>query len=158
LTKWQEGLTLEVLTSGSPAPNPGELLGSEQFVAVLRRLTDRADVVFLDAPALLDVADASLLAATASGVILVARVGSTRRDELETATQLLRGAGEQVFGVVLNRSPVRGSWPFRRPVPVGDVASIPRFATPPANAPVEGSVRLEDSSRSRTVGAAPDGS
>jgi polysaccharide biosynthesis transport protein len=158
LTTWQEAPTLEILTSGSPVPNPGELLGSEQFAAVLRRLTDRGDVVFLDAPALLHVADASLLAATASGVILVAQARSTRRDELETATQLLRGAGEQVFGVVLNRSPVRGSWPFRRPdATVGKVASLPRLASPPANAPVEGSVRLEDSSRSRTAGAT-DGS
>lgn len=150
LTRWQEAPTLEILSSGPPAPNPGELLGSEQFVAVLRRLADRADVVFLDAPALLGVADAAVLAATASGVILVTRVGSTRHDELETATQLLRDAGEQVFGVVLNRSRVRGSWPYRRPdAPAGEVTPLPRLASPPPNAQVEGSVRLEDSSRSR---------
>jgi polysaccharide biosynthesis transport protein len=158
LRRWKDGATLEVLSSGPPAPNPGELLGSEQFVTVLRRLTDRADVVLLDAPALLGVADAAVLAAAASGVILIARVGSTRRDELETATQLLRAAGEQVFGVVLNRSPVRRSWPYRRPDATGgEVASLPGLASPRPNAPVEGSVRLEGSSRSRTV-SATDGS
>jgi succinoglycan biosynthesis transport protein ExoP len=100
-------LPLEVLPSGPPPANPSELLGSERFVNVLRTLTDRVEVVILDTPALLPVADAAILAQLASGVILVTRVGSTRADQLGTAAQYLRAIEKQVLGVVLNRLPAR---------------------------------------------------
>ncbi|HEX2112330.1 MAG TPA: polysaccharide biosynthesis tyrosine autokinase [Gaiellaceae bacterium] len=157
LETWQDGLALELLGSGTPPPNPGELLGSEQFTTVLSALTSRADLVLLDAPALLPVADAAILARVTSGVILVARVGSTRRDELETATQLLRAADEKVFGVVLNRSRAVGAWPYRRPSSAsGRVPVLPRLAPQATTEAVDGSrSRLDDASRSRAT-SAPD--
>jgi polysaccharide biosynthesis transport protein len=139
LQAWQGGAALDLLSSGRPATNPGELLGSERFAAVLRRLTDRADVVLLDAPALLPAADAAVVGAAASGVLVVARAGSTRREELETATKLLGAAGGRVLGVVLNRSPLRGRWPYRKPEAAGEAPSAaPRLTR------VESSVRLDD--------------
>jgi tyrosine-protein kinase len=158
LQTWQDGLALEVLASGPPPPNPGELLGSEQFANLLDLLTKRANVVFLDAPALLPVADATILARVTSGVILVARVASTRRDELETATHLLRAADETVFGVVLNGARAAGAWPYRRPTSTSDrVPVFPRLASKPAaNEAVDGSRSLlDDASPSRTAGT-PD--
>jgi capsular exopolysaccharide synthesis family protein len=60
LQTWRHGFPLEVLVSGSqPPPNPSELLSSERFASVLGLLTNRVDVVILDAPALLPVTTAA---------------------------------------------------------------------------------------------------
>lgn len=108
-----KGLPLEVLASGPLPPNPTELLASSRFADVHRALTDRFEVVILDAPALLPVTDAAILARLASaGVILVTRVASTRTDQIETATQSLHTVDERVLGVVLNRLPAGDRWPY----------------------------------------------
>lgn len=107
-----DALPLEVVASGPPPPNPSELLGSVRFASVLQELTDRADVVILDSPALLPVTDAAILAQLTSGVILVTRAASTRGNQLETAAQSLRTVNEQVLGVVLTRLPASKRWPY----------------------------------------------
>jgi polysaccharide biosynthesis transport protein len=104
---------LEVLASGSPRPNPSELLDSEAFDRVLEALTDRFDFVIVDTPALLPVADAAALARRISGVILVARAASTSTDELQAARRALRAVDGRVLGVVLNRVRERDRWLYR---------------------------------------------
>jgi polysaccharide biosynthesis transport protein len=109
---------LEVLTSGSPRPNPSELLDSEGFDRVLEALTDRFDFVIVDTPALLAVADAAALARRASGAILVARAASTSSDELGAARQALRPVDGRVLGVVLNGVREGDRWLYREdPLP-----------------------------------------
>jgi succinoglycan biosynthesis transport protein ExoP len=120
LQTWQNGLPLEVLGSGPEAPNPSELLGSQRFATVLDLLTDRVDIVILDAPALLPVSDAAILARVTSGVILVTRVASTRTAELASATDSLRAVDMPVLGVVLNRCATAGAWPYQRSDSVSD--------------------------------------
>jgi succinoglycan biosynthesis transport protein ExoP len=122
LQTWRHDLPLEILGSGLRPPNPSELLGSARFSAALSELRDRADVVLIDAPALLLVADAAVAARSASGVILVTRVGSTRLDQLENAARALRAAGESLLGVVLNGAPAPRAWPYRY-----DGASLIRY-------------------------------
>jgi polysaccharide biosynthesis transport protein len=100
---WNESLPLEVLCAGRSRANPSELLGSQPFIAMLDALMGRADVVILDAPALLPFTDAAVLARLISGVILVTRDASTRADELASATRSVRAVDETVRGVVLNR-------------------------------------------------------
>jgi capsular exopolysaccharide synthesis family protein len=100
---WNESLPLKVLCAGRSAANPSELLGSEPFTAMLDALMGRADVVILDAPALLPFTDAAVLARLVSGVILVTRDASTSAEDLATATRSVRAVDETVRGVVLNR-------------------------------------------------------
>jgi succinoglycan biosynthesis transport protein ExoP len=138
LQTWHhDGLPLEVLGSGPQPPNPSELLSSQRFATVLGVLTDRVDVVILDAPALLPVTDAAILARVTSGMILVARPASTRTDQLESATQSLRAVDEQALGVVLNRVPTRRAWGRRSARYASDRrADEYRFATDvPLHAP-----------------------
>ena len=112
LQPWRDGLPLEVLASGPEPSNPSELLGSQRFVTALGALTERADVVILDAPALLPVTDAAILARVASGAILVTRLASTRTHQLQSATESLLAVDEPVLGVVLNRCPTPSTWPY----------------------------------------------
>jgi succinoglycan biosynthesis transport protein ExoP len=105
LQTWRHGLPLEVLGGGRQPPNPSELLSSRGFATVLDALTNRAELVIVDAPPLLPVTDAAILAQATSGVIVVTRVGSTRTYQLEAAAQDVYAAGAHVLGVVLNRVP-----------------------------------------------------
>jgi polysaccharide biosynthesis transport protein len=95
-------LPLEVLTSGTPPMNPSELLESDAFSALLARLTGRAELVILDSPALLAVSDAAVMARRAAAVLMVARVSSTRAEQLDAAAEFLRAVGKQPVGAVLN--------------------------------------------------------
>jgi capsular exopolysaccharide synthesis family protein len=105
---------LQFLASGPQPANPSELLGSQRFLTVLDYLTDRADLVILDAPALLLATDAAILARVTSGVVLVTRLGSTRVDQLEAARRSLRTVEAQILGLVVNHPHPRHAWTSRR--------------------------------------------
>lgn len=92
---------LEVLTSGPPPPDPAERLGSRAFPALVERLSEWADLVLFDAPPLLAVTDAALVAPLVDGVILVLAAGRSRRDHAERARAILDQAGARLIGVVL---------------------------------------------------------
>jgi capsular exopolysaccharide synthesis family protein len=97
-------LPLEVLASGLKPSSPRELLGSTGFRRVLVELTNRADVVIVDAPPILTSIDAVVLAQLTAGVVLVTRIRSTHVDQLEAAVQPLATVGAKVLGFVSNRS------------------------------------------------------
>lgn len=99
---------LYVLTSGPIPPNPSELLGSVQMSDLLDRLEEAFDVVIIDAPPLLPVTDAAVLAQRAGGVIVVAGVQKVKRQDLERSLQALDMVGVQILGIVLNRLPNKG--------------------------------------------------
>lgn len=100
---------LDVIASGPLPPNPSELLNSKVMGELLHRLESRYDLVLLDAPPLLPVTDAAVLAAETSGAVLIARHGSTTRDQLaRSAHALLDGVGARILGSVINMTPKRG--------------------------------------------------
>lgn len=100
--KWGEG-ELYVLPSGECPPNPSELLGSVAMQDVLDDLAADFDVVLLDAPPLLPVADASILSNLVSGTLLVVGCGRATRHDLKRAGDMLTTIEAKVHGVVLNR-------------------------------------------------------
>lgn len=114
LQTWRPGVSLEVIGSGSEPPNRSELLGSLRFSTMLEELAVRFDVIFIDAPALLEATDAALMARVTSGAIVVARFNSTRSDDLATAVESLHALNARTLGVVLNRR-VRRGWINARP-------------------------------------------
>jgi capsular exopolysaccharide synthesis family protein len=93
---------LNVLPCGPLPPNPAELLASPGMSILLEKLRREFDVVILDAPPVLPVADAASLAAQADGALFVARQGKTSEDELSRATDRLDAVGAQLLGVVVN--------------------------------------------------------
>ena len=102
---------LQVLTSGELPPNPSELLGSQQMGQLLTNLKEVADVVILDSPPAIVVADAVELSKRVDGVLLVVEANRTRRDVVKQAVYNLQRAGGNLLGAVLNRVPgPRGSY------------------------------------------------
>lgn len=93
---------VSLLASGPIPPNPSELLGSERLGTVLAQLEEAYDYVLVDAPPVLAVTDASLLATRLDGVIVVARAGMAQTNRAKEALQQLAGAKAKILGVVLN--------------------------------------------------------
>jgi succinoglycan biosynthesis transport protein ExoP len=99
---------LWVLPSGPQPPNPSELLGSRRLESVLQTLKQSADVIVMDSPPALAVADASILASRVDGTLLVVDSGRTRAGSLERAKEALGRAKTNLLGAVLNKLTDRG--------------------------------------------------
>ena len=93
---------LSILTSGSVPNIPAELISSGEMSDLLNKLRLKFDLILIDSPPVLAVADAVILAPKADGVILVYRVGSVARSVLSRAKSHLIEAGGQVKGIILN--------------------------------------------------------
>ena len=100
---------LDVLTCGPIPPNPSELLQSHAMEKMLTDLRSRYDVIILDAPPLLPVTDAALLATRADGAVVVVRHGRTTRDQLTHALERLEAVDSKALGLVMNMTPARKS-------------------------------------------------
>jgi capsular exopolysaccharide synthesis family protein len=100
---------LTVLTSGTIPPNPSELLGSSVAKKVLVELRAQFDYVIVDSSPLLAVTDAAILGANSDGVLIVARFGKTKREQLAHAVAHLNDVGASLLGALLTMMPTRGS-------------------------------------------------
>jgi len=100
---------LTVLTSGAIPPNPSELLGSQSARKLLAELRAKFDYVIVDSTPLLAVTDAAILAAGADGVLIMARFGQTKREQLAHAVGTLESVGAPLLGAVFTMVPTRGT-------------------------------------------------
>lgn len=88
--------------------NPAAVLRSEVFRAQLDQLRRDFDLIVLDVPPVLSVADSKLLAGIADRSILVVHWGRTLATVAELALSTLQRSGAVVSGVVLSRVDLRG--------------------------------------------------
>jgi capsular exopolysaccharide synthesis family protein len=95
---------LSVLPSGPLPPNSAELLRSAAMDAVLRDLSEDADLVILDAPPLLPVADAQVLLdqPQIDACLVVGRAFKTTRDDVRRARSVLERHRLSNIGLVVN--------------------------------------------------------
>ena len=98
-----EGFEFDVLTSGAIPENPSELLGSTTFDQVLLELAFDYDLVMVDAPVLLAVSDALLLAHRVDGALLVHAPGTVDKKDFARIREALNRAGANVIGLVVNK-------------------------------------------------------
>jgi succinoglycan biosynthesis transport protein ExoP len=99
---------LMVMTSGPLPPNPPELLGGDSLIGLLDDLGQAFDVVILDGPPVLGLADAPLLASRAEATLLVVSAEMTRKDAVQSALQRLYATRARVIGTLLIRYQVHG--------------------------------------------------
>ncbi|MCA1708113.1 MAG: CpsD/CapB family tyrosine-protein kinase, partial [Actinobacteria bacterium] len=92
-----------VLASGQIPPNPSELLSSERASQIFASLEAQADVVLIDSPPVLPVADASVLGGLVDGTVVVASANRTHRKQVTRALELLSQVDAYVVGTVLNQ-------------------------------------------------------
>jgi cellulose biosynthesis protein BcsQ len=91
-----------VLVSGPVPSNPNELIGSETMLETIRQLEDDYDLVIIDTPPVLPVADALHLSVNVDAVVVVTRLGETTRDRLRRTKEALVNVHAVIVGVVPN--------------------------------------------------------
>jgi non-specific protein-tyrosine kinase len=93
---------LDVLLAGSAPPNPVELLESKWMSELLEVADSIYDMVIIDTPPIGVISDAIPLFRRSDGLILVSRLGVTRRDQASRMIKRFRGLDAEVLGVVVN--------------------------------------------------------
>lgn len=93
---------LNIIPAGTNPPNPTEILRSECFKTFIKEAHVKYDMVFIDAPPILPVADATEVSTLVDGVVLVYTVGKIGRGVLKRAKTSLDNVGGKVVGVILN--------------------------------------------------------
>ncbi|WP_185829225.1 GumC family protein [Sphingomonas ginkgonis] len=97
-----EGLWL--LPCGARPPNPADLLSTGRFAEILTEALQHFDMVLVDAPPVLGLADAPLLAAACRNVMLVVEAGRTRTRAVIDALNRIEATGAQVIGATLTKA------------------------------------------------------
>jgi len=100
----ETGVTgLSVLPCAAVPPNPGELLATPALDGLIDHARERFDTVLIDAPPILGLADAPLLAAKAQATVLVVEWGRNHHGGLRVAVERLRRAGGTIIGGILTK-------------------------------------------------------
>ena len=93
-----------LLACGPVPPNPADLLASGRFRAIIRDASSQFEVVIVDAPPVLGLADAPLIASVCEDVVLVVESGKTRTGAAQEALNRLRATGATILGATLTKS------------------------------------------------------
>jgi capsular exopolysaccharide synthesis family protein len=99
----QSARGLYFLATGPPVTNPTELLSSGRTQHLLESLGGQADLVLLDTPPVLPVADTLVIGRMAAGAVLVTESRQTSIDAVIKAKDLLTRNQTRLLGVVLNK-------------------------------------------------------
>jgi len=93
---------LSVMPAGRSGPGDPPLLHSRRLGEVIALCRELYDVVIIDTPPMMTMADARVIARHGDGVILVMRANQTSRDSLRDAVRRFAEDGSRVLGAILN--------------------------------------------------------
>ena len=94
---------LSLLPSGPVPPSPTELVASNRFRSLIDQMAEKFDVVVIDSPPILGLADAPTMSAMVEGVVFVVEAGRGRRGGLKAALRRLRSMRPNLVGGVLTK-------------------------------------------------------
>ena len=95
---------LFLMPSGPIPPNPADLLSTGRFQQILGEVAAHFDIVIIDAPPVLGLADSVLLASVAQNVMFVIESGKTRTKAASEAIRLLGASGSHIVGATLTKA------------------------------------------------------
>lgn len=101
--KGASGRNLWVITSGKPAANPADLLGSLVMKGILDECRRRFEFVVIDSAPVTLYAETLALAKQAEAIVLVVQAGRTRWEVALSATKQLQKVNSRILGVVMNQ-------------------------------------------------------
>jgi len=93
---------LHIMTCGTIAPNPAELISTRVNADFIKESHEEYDFVIIDAPPILAATDAAIWGTKADGVIIVYKVGTVARGALKRAKAQVDNVKASLIGVVLN--------------------------------------------------------
>jgi len=95
---------LWLLPSGPLPPNPADLLSTGRIRKIIAEARESFDLVVIDGPPTLGLADAPLLASAAGGALFVVESGKTRTRAAVEALNRLEATGTRILGAALTKS------------------------------------------------------
>lgn len=102
LTTQHENLWL--LPCGAIPPNPADLLATPRIRQIVAEAAAQYDMVIIDGPPALGLADATLLATACKNVMLLVESGKTRTRAAREAVQRIQETGAHIVGVTLSKA------------------------------------------------------
>ncbi|HEY1753344.1 MAG TPA: polysaccharide biosynthesis tyrosine autokinase [Caulobacteraceae bacterium] len=94
---------LFIMPSGPLPPSPAELLIGPRLIAFTKEAMEHFDIVILDGPPVMGLADAPLIASVAMGCVLTIEAGRTSRAQARAAIKRLRVGNARLFGAILTK-------------------------------------------------------
>ncbi|TWJ08624.1 GumC family protein [Altererythrobacter ishigakiensis] len=91
------------IASGGIPPNPTDMLASPALRTVLESLTHHYDIVLVDSPPTLGLADAIEIASTTEGCLFVTEAGRNRANNVRSSINRLEAGGAKVLGVLMTK-------------------------------------------------------
>ena len=101
---------LSVMTAGAAVSNPAELIQSDAFPELLRRLKAEYDLVMIDVGPVLAVSDPIIVGQACDGVLMVTRVSKDTKGQARDAVSRLKAGGASLLGVVVNSFGAAGNF------------------------------------------------
>ncbi|MGH8808710.1 MAG: polysaccharide biosynthesis tyrosine autokinase, partial [Noviherbaspirillum sp.] len=98
---------MDFITTGTLPQHPSELLLRPSFGTYLQELSSRYDLILIDAPPILAVADTMIIGAHAGAIYIMTRAGVTTPGEISESMKRLKQAGLEAKGVLFNDLKVR---------------------------------------------------
>ncbi len=93
---------LKILTSGRLTQNPAEILNVPTLRDLFSEIKFYFDTVIIDCAPTIPVSDPLVLSSEVDGALMVVRAGKTPKETVKRATDLMRDAGMNILGIVLN--------------------------------------------------------
>jgi len=94
---------VSVMTAGPLSPNPAELLSSERFQELFDLVPEAFDLIILDCPPVIGLADALILANRANATIMVSAFSQSRKRALQDSSRRLLQAHANLIGFVFTK-------------------------------------------------------
>lgn len=100
---------MTVVTCGPLPPNPAELLAGPRFPQLLEEAKARFDLIVIDGPPVIGLADAPIIASRAAATVLVVEAGGAKRSVVRIATRRLLQARARLLGALLTKFDAKSS-------------------------------------------------
>lgn len=94
---------LDVITGGKIPPSPTELIMGTQFEAFLAEMTSVYDLVLIDSPPVLALADAQILASQVEATLFIVESGRNSIKMVQSAVSRIVTNGGKISGIVLTK-------------------------------------------------------
>lgn len=94
---------LSVVVAGTRAPNPVDILGSQAMRELIETYEQEYDLVVVDSPPVLGIADTIVMSTMVKAVVFVVAAHQTPQDAVKNSIARLRMVGAPIIGTVLNK-------------------------------------------------------
>lgn len=93
---------LKVLTSGELVKSPSEIFNLPNLKDLFTESKFYFDTIIVDSAPTIPVSDTLILSSEMDGALVVVRAGKTPREMVKRATDLMRNAGMNILGIIVN--------------------------------------------------------